>query len=308
MQFLRGAASRELTFWSMVRADGFVRMWRGASAVLAVTLPSHAAYFATYELVKERLGVNEAGHHPLAAAAVGASATTLHDAVLTPMDVVKQRLQLGYYRGVGHCVRTMLKTEGLRAFYRSYPTTVVMNMPYAAAIVSANESMKKVLIPEGTTPSPYAFFLAAGVAGAFAAAVTCPLDVVKTRLQTAALTMAPPPSSASSGVSAAAARAAAAVSGASGASGGGGSHRHHARRLATLQASVTPVPGGAAGVPRGAIATARAMLQEEGPAVFFKGVRARMAFHVPAAAISWGTYEMVKRALAAAAPTGSDLA
>jgi hypothetical protein len=33
------------------------------------------------------------------------------------MDVVKQRLQLGYYRGIRHCVSSMLREEGALAFF-----------------------------------------------------------------------------------------------------------------------------------------------------------------------------------------------
>ena len=30
-------------------------------------------------------------------------ATLAHDSIMTPMDTVKQRLQLGYYRNIPHC-------------------------------------------------------------------------------------------------------------------------------------------------------------------------------------------------------------
>lgn len=69
-------------------------------------------YFSVYEWAKRVMGVNEPGHHPVAAAASGVCATVLHDAVLTPLDSVKQRLQLGYYRGVLDCVQSMIREEG----------------------------------------------------------------------------------------------------------------------------------------------------------------------------------------------------
>lgn len=102
---------------------------------------------------------------------------------LTPFDVVKQRMQLGYYKNVVHCVRTILKTEGIGALYASFPTTLMMNIPFGGIMMAVNESMKKVLNPSGE----YNFWttMASGsVAGMVAAACTTPLDVVKTRLQT----------------------------------------------------------------------------------------------------------------------------
>lgn len=186
LQFSRGS-SMTMSFVQLLKRDGFLRLWRGAPALLVACIPSHAAYFSAYELGKEKFGANLAGHHPIAAASAGALATMLHDAVMTPMDVVKQRLQLGYYRGVGHCVRTMLREEGAGAFFRSYTTTLVMNMPYAGVVVAANESLKKVLAPFTGSTTMATYLLSGAGAGALAAAVTCPLDVLKTRLQTESL-------------------------------------------------------------------------------------------------------------------------
>ena len=54
-----------------------------------------------------------------------------------------------------------------------------------------------------------------------------------------------------------------------------------------------------AGGPRytGIVDAARKIVAEEGPRGFFRGVNARIALHTPAMAISWGTYEAVKKAL-----------
>lgn len=49
----------------------------------------------------------------MAAAASGVLATLSHDAIMTPMDTIKQRLQLGYYRGIRHCVQQMIRYEVL---------------------------------------------------------------------------------------------------------------------------------------------------------------------------------------------------
>jgi hypothetical protein len=117
------------------------------------------------------------------AAACGALAAISHDSFLTPFDVVKQRMQLGYYKNVIHCVRTILRTEGIGALYASFPATLMMNIPFGGIMVAANESMKKVLNPSGE----YNFWttvFSGSVAGMVAAAATTPLDVVKTRLQT----------------------------------------------------------------------------------------------------------------------------
>jgi solute carrier family 25 iron transporter 28/37 len=106
--------------------------------------------------VNDALGGNQPGHQQLAHAGAGAVATMAHDAVITPLDVVKQvcatpacvvwliccafvytqRLQLMHspYKGIVDCFRGTLKAEGLSAFFASYPTTVLMNIPMQAGV------------------------------------------------------------------------------------------------------------------------------------------------------------------------------
>lgn len=92
----------------------------------AACRPAHALYFATYELAKDALGGNEAGHHPMATAVAGSMATIVNDGVMTPSDVVKQRLQVANspYRGMTDCILRVSREEGTSAFFKSYRTTV----------------------------------------------------------------------------------------------------------------------------------------------------------------------------------------
>lgn len=80
-----------------------------------------------------------------------------------------------------------MKEEGLRAFYASYRTTVVMNAPFTAVHFATYEAAKRGLMevsPESVNDEGWVVHATAGAgAGALAAAVTTPLDVVKTQLQ-----------------------------------------------------------------------------------------------------------------------------
>lgn len=176
-------------FTSIVRTEGPVGLYRGLAAMGLGAGPAHAVYFSVYETCKRKFGGDQPGHHPLVHAAAGVVATTASDAVFTPMDVVKQRLQLqrSPYGGVRDCVVRMVREEGIRAFYASYKTTVVMNAPFTAVHFSTYEAVKKLLIEvslEGASEEGILVHLTAGgAAGALASAITTPLDVVKTRLQ-----------------------------------------------------------------------------------------------------------------------------
>ncbi|WPG98040.1 Hypothetical protein R9X50_00082400 [Acrodontium crateriforme] len=169
------------------RAEGYMSLWRGLSSVVVGAGPAHAVYFATYEVVKQAMGGNAAGHHPVAAATSGACATIASDAFMNPFDVIKQRMQLhgSTYTSLTDCASKVFRAEGLRAFYVSYPTTLAMTVPFTALQFTAYESLTKVMQKKRAPGyDPLVHCTAGGLAGGVAAAATTPLDVIKTLLQT----------------------------------------------------------------------------------------------------------------------------
>lgn len=170
-----------------LQQHGFSGMWRGVSAILAGAAPAHSMHFATYEFCKEKFGGNKEGHHPLETAFSGVCATMVSEAIFTPMDAIKQRLQLRVknYNGLAHCIQTVLRTEGVRAFYAGYTTTLLMSMPYHGIYFAGYESLRKILKRGSETEFDImAHFLSGAGAGSLAAVLTNPFDVAKTRLQT----------------------------------------------------------------------------------------------------------------------------
>jgi len=218
--------------------------------------PSHAQHFATYETAKNVYGANNDGHRPLSTAMAGATSVIVHDGCMTPADVVKQRLQVtprsqihstdppqivnSPYKGVMDCMRRVMEEEGVRAFYRSYKTTLLMNIPFMSTQVATYESTK-ILMGAEEEDTLTIQLTAGGIAGALAAAITTPLDVVKTRLQTEGVTSKT-------------------------------TYRHN-----------------------NTISVLRQIMQEEGSRAIWRGLKPRVLFHVPSAAICWGTYETVKK-------------
>lgn len=99
--------------------------------------------------------------------------------------VIKQRMQLhdSQFRSVITCARHVYRYEGLSAFYVSYPTTLLMTVPFTAVQFTTYEYFKEILNPSGVY-SPITHVISGGIAGGFAAASTTPLDVAKTLLQT----------------------------------------------------------------------------------------------------------------------------
>lgn len=172
--------------------EGAFSLWRGISSMVMGAGPAHAVYFGVYEAVKVKLGGGGSDHHILASAAAGASATISSDALMNPFDVVKQRMQINTtkYPNMISCMSDIYHKEGFSAFYVSYPTTLIMNIPFAAVNFTIYDSASKFLNPDRKY-DPLVHCIAGGMAGASAAAITTPLDVVKTVLQTKGILATP---------------------------------------------------------------------------------------------------------------------
>ncbi|KAJ3046039.1 Fe(2+) transporter [Rhizophlyctis rosea] len=169
--------------------EGFNALWRGVSSVIVGAGPAHALYFATYEKCKEVFINGEDGEHHLAHGAAGACATVMSDGLMNPFDVIKQRMQVhgSAYRSALQCGLSVLRTEGVSAFYISYPTTIMMTIPFQSIQFVTYEYFRKRFNPSGVY-DPRTHIVAGALAGATAAAVTTPLDVAKTLLQTRGVT------------------------------------------------------------------------------------------------------------------------
>ncbi|KAF8892111.1 mitochondrial carrier domain-containing protein [Infundibulicybe gibba] len=172
-------------FTRISSTEGMRALWRGVSSVVLGAGPAHAVHFGTLEAVKELAGGNEAGNQWVATSLAGASATIASDALMNPFDVIKQRMQVhrSEFRSVLTCARVVYRNEGLSAFYVSYPTTLAISIPFNAIQFTVYEQVKRFMNPRQEY-SPTTHITAGAIAGAVAAAVTTPLDVAKTILQT----------------------------------------------------------------------------------------------------------------------------
>ncbi|XP_065440590.1 mitoferrin-1 isoform X4 [Chrysemys picta bellii] len=171
----------------IIHTEGFWRPLRGINVTMLGAGPAHAMYFACYEKMKRTLSdiIHHGGNSHLANGIAGSMATLLHDAVMNPAEVVKQRMQMynSPYKTVLECIRTVHRTEGLGAFYRSYTTQLTMNIPFQAIHFITYEFMQEQINPRREY-NPRSHILSGAIAGAVAAAATTPLDVCKTLLNT----------------------------------------------------------------------------------------------------------------------------
>jgi solute carrier family 25 iron transporter 28/37 len=210
-----------------------------------------------------------------------------HDAVVTPLDLVKQRMQVypQLYPTLRSTIASTYRASGLRGFYASYPVTVAMNVPHMSAYFAAYESLKLMLSPDNSEAElgPVQHLLAGGGAGAIAACVSTPLDVVKTRLQLSSALSASATSSASAPLGAMSAARAAVSTAATASTASAAAFSSSAPHLAPP--SISEI--------------IRHIYAAEGWRGFTRGMTARMLYFAPSAAICWTTYEAAKAVLMA---------
>lgn len=129
----------------------------------------------------------------------GAFSDTVASIIYVPLEVAKTRMQLQgntaaevqlRYRNVAHALRTIARTEGARGLYTGYRVTLARDVPFSALQFTVYDSLRYLILrhrqPAAHMSRPEE--LACGAAaGAVAGALTTPLDVIKTRLQTQAM-------------------------------------------------------------------------------------------------------------------------
>jgi solute carrier family 25 S-adenosylmethionine transporter 26 len=168
-----------------LKAGGFRGIYNGLSAAAAGSAPGAALFFSTYETMKGILSPHfsedrQAMVHMTAASCGETVACT----VRVPTEVIKQRMQAGTYAGLAEGVSTIWRTEGVVGFYRGYLSTVMREIPFAFIQFPLYEAGKKMVARRSESGECSSLQAAScgSASGAFAAAVTTPLDVVKTRL------------------------------------------------------------------------------------------------------------------------------
>ena len=127
--------------------------------------------------------------------------------VYVPSEVLKTRLQLqgrynnphfrsGYnYRGTVDAARTIVRTEGASALFYGYKATLYRDLPFSALQFMFWEQFQawSRLYKQSREIGVPLELLTGAAAGGLAGVLTCPLDVVKTRLQTQVNPPAPAP-------------------------------------------------------------------------------------------------------------------
>ena len=187
---------------TILKEEGFFRgLYGGYTPAVLGSFPSTAAFFGTYEYSKRKMINDWHINDTFAYFIAGVLGDLASSVFYVPSEVLKTRLQLqgkynnpytkecGYnYRGLWNAIVTIYKTEGPRTFVFGYKETLFRDLPFSALQFSFYETFRSWAIYSnlGSDDLPISAELFTGAAaGGLAGVLTTPLDVIKTRIQTA---------------------------------------------------------------------------------------------------------------------------
>ncbi|KAH8423638.1 putative mitochondrial carrier protein [Aspergillus melleus] len=196
------------SYATIYRQEGFFRgLYGGVTPAFLGSFPGTVTFFGVYEFTKRRM--LDAGINPnLAYLSGGFFADLAASIVYVPSEVLKTRMQLqgrynnpyfysGYnYRSTTDAFRTIVRQEGVAALFYGYKATIFRDLPFSALQFAFYEQEHRMAIEwMGSRDIGLGLeILTAATAGGMAGVITCPMDVVKTRVQTQQNpeTMSPP--------------------------------------------------------------------------------------------------------------------
>ncbi|KAF1930903.1 mitochondrial carrier [Didymella exigua CBS 183.55] len=184
----------------------FRGMYQGIGSVIIATLPSSGAFFTTYERTKTLFAdLNSTTSHPdglLPTPVIHAAASSLAElvscAILTPAEVIKQNAQMvsSDRSSTNATIQTLRRFQSNPlALWRGYASLAGRNLPFTAMQFPMFERLKMRIrayrdekgLTRGTiVESGIITAVSAGSAGAVAAVITTPVDVLKTRIMLSA--------------------------------------------------------------------------------------------------------------------------
>lgn len=335
----RSAPSTLSVILSIARTEGVIALWSGFAPSMVLALPSAVLYYAAYDEMVLRLRAEVprgSAAHALAPALAGMGGRAITAAVVSPLELLRTRTMMGRPGGGEGTALAAIRREvaigGPAALWRGLMPTLWRDVPFSGIYWLTYERSKAALTQRalsqnvaasrrrgGAPPAAgvaaelpfweaYAVAFASGTgAGALAATITTPFDVVKTLAQTPAAVAA------GGGVGAGttstfAALSESSVSAACGCA--GGIHLGLSGAAGSLYACGGRSPGGVLLMPQplpqlprapGTAALIAGILRSQGPRGLFVGLPARVAKVAPACAIMISSYEAGKRAFQVAA-------
>ena len=172
---------------NIVKNEGLLSLWSGLGPTIGLSTFSVCLYFTLYEGLREKLkhmSKTDFQKEFLAVPIAGTTARVVTIFFITPGEVIRTRLQANSKNTLKDVLK-QIKIE--KNWYKGFTPTLMRDVPFSAIYWTVNEKIRTGYL------SKYEFFeksnfwksfISGALAGALAAGITHPFDVMKTRQQT----------------------------------------------------------------------------------------------------------------------------
>jgi len=170
-----------------VQTSRHISLYKGFSMSF-MSIPLAGIYLGTYESVKQLLPKYKISDvwliNPISACVGQCVATTIG----TPLDVVRQQLQIGLRSTLTKNLKFVYEVEGIRGFYAGYIANLLRNVPFSIINMTLYEMLKKKRRQsQGGEPLNTLQHATNGMmSNSITALLTHPMDCIKTKLMTQA--------------------------------------------------------------------------------------------------------------------------
>ncbi|XP_068082388.1 S-adenosylmethionine mitochondrial carrier protein homolog isoform X3 [Anabrus simplex] len=169
-------------FW---KSGGFRGLYKGIGPAFLGSAPTAALFFCSYNTVKGYFHTNTNDvYQPVVHIVAASVAEVVSCLVKVPTEILKQRQQVGIYSSdiLKSCSK-IYSENGIRGFYRGLSSTILREIPFSIIQFPIWEFlMARMGHRKKRELSPADKALCGAIAGGIAAALTTPVDVVKTRV------------------------------------------------------------------------------------------------------------------------------
>jgi solute carrier family 25, member 39/40 len=192
MRTAPSSATALSTLVSVARVEGIPALWSGLSISLAMTLPTTALYFTCYDEIKYAIESTSPSLAPFSPLMAGSSARALVSTALSPLELLRtkamhRRSNLSIINGL----RAEITEGGVRSLYRGLGPSLFRDVPFSGLYWLNYEWLRSLTLkrffPNNAKPTSSELWMTSFISGlgsgTFAALVTTPFDVVKTRKQ-----------------------------------------------------------------------------------------------------------------------------
>jgi len=183
------------SFPTLVKEEGFMALYKGNGANVLRIVPNYALKFSLNDFFRDFVAkpnqpLIEFTFWQLLTAGTLSGLCTI--SAVYPLDVLRTRMALSealtqqvHYRGLWHCCKHIVQTEGFSALYKGIGTTWFVGIPNVAFQMTFYDVFKRMIPKE--TMANYEFmskFLCGALAGLVAQTIVFPGDTIRKRMQT----------------------------------------------------------------------------------------------------------------------------